>query len=381
MAKATERLFLPFLRRLCPEIARHRHAPRGRLPQLRRRLDQEALPRPGAQGDELPLGHGPDDVHEAHHRGRRRRRPAGPIEVLGGSSTTSTPGRDLVLSEGPLDALDHSSPRPRFGTQARRRRHAKTPRGGSPPGLARRADDPGVTRHSRRPVEGLRHRSLEPQVNWPGWADAVIFRHTLFTLPLALTASSWTAPAAPGLEARLVVVAVVAGRTRGQRHQPGGRRGLSTPPTPARRHGTYPPEGDPSGDLLFFDRRDARPHGPGRRHARLAVHRPSPGCRDPGLRLLVYQALHLAVPLLAGRHLRDRDHGLLYRPLRPLSSSGTSSSPGRWPSWVAGFDIIYALQDIDSTARRDCSPSRPVRCPGRAWSSPARHVGTIVLLA
>jgi len=26
-------------------------------------------------------------------------------------------GRDLVLSQGPLDALDHSSPQPRFGTR------------------------------------------------------------------------------------------------------------------------------------------------------------------------------------------------------------------------------------------------------------------------
>jgi 3-polyprenyl-4-hydroxybenzoate decarboxylase and related decarboxylases len=26
-------------------------------------------------------------------------------------------GRDLVFSEGPLDALDHSSPRPRYGTR------------------------------------------------------------------------------------------------------------------------------------------------------------------------------------------------------------------------------------------------------------------------
>ena len=69
-------------------------------------------------------------------------------------------------------------------------------------------------------------------------------------------------------------------------------------------------------------------------------------------RLSVPQALHVAVPLLAGhlprpraRRRVGRGHG------RPVASRRRGCSASRCTLWTAGFDIIYALQDIECDVR------------------------------
>ena len=71
----------------------HEHAGRGRLPQPRHRLDQEALPRPGAQGDVRALGARAHDARQEHRRRRRaRERPRTSRRSPGARRATSTPG-------------------------------------------------------------------------------------------------------------------------------------------------------------------------------------------------------------------------------------------------------------------------------------------------
>ena len=171
MAKATERLFLPLLKRHLPEIVDLDHAHRGRLPQLRDRVDQEALSRPGAQGHELHLGHGPDDVHEAHRRRGRRREPARPLAWWPGApSTTSTPAATSCSPRGP--STPWTTPRrgpataTRLGVDATR----KLPEETGPQALA--GGYPRI-RGNRRPrraaLEGIWDR-LRGGRTFPSWA-------------------------------------------------------------------------------------------------------------------------------------------------------------------------------------------------------------------
>jgi 4-hydroxy-3-polyprenylbenzoate decarboxylase len=117
MAKATERLFLPFLRRLCPEITDIAMPLEGVfhncvVVSIRKRYPGQARKVMNfiwgmgqmmytkfilVVDDDIALG----DLSMAAWR----------------AFNNVDAGRDLVYSEGPLDALDHSSPRPRFGTR------------------------------------------------------------------------------------------------------------------------------------------------------------------------------------------------------------------------------------------------------------------------
>jgi 4-hydroxy-3-polyprenylbenzoate decarboxylase len=117
MAKATERLFLPFLKRLCPEIR------------------DLCMPLEGVFHNCVIVSI--DKRYPGHARkvmnfvwGMGQMMYAKLIVVVDGdvdpkdlskvawkAFNNIDAGRDLVLSEGPLDALDHSSPRPRYGTR------------------------------------------------------------------------------------------------------------------------------------------------------------------------------------------------------------------------------------------------------------------------
>ena len=75
LGKASERIFLPLIRKTLPEIVDMTFPGRRDLPQHRPRLDRQALPGPRAQDHERVLGPRPADVLEDdHRRGQGRRR-------------------------------------------------------------------------------------------------------------------------------------------------------------------------------------------------------------------------------------------------------------------------------------------------------------------
>jgi 4-hydroxy-3-polyprenylbenzoate decarboxylase len=117
MAKATERLFLPFLKQLCPEIADMTMPLEGVfhncvIVSIRKRF-------PGHANKVMNFLWGMGQMmytklivvvdHDAD------------LRDLSGVAwrvfNNIDARRDLVLSDGPLDALDHSSPLPRYGTR------------------------------------------------------------------------------------------------------------------------------------------------------------------------------------------------------------------------------------------------------------------------
>ena len=76
LGKASERIFLPLIRKTLPEIV-DMHFPAGRhLPQHRARLDRQALSGPRAQDHERVLGPGAADVLQVHRRGGQGRQRA-----------------------------------------------------------------------------------------------------------------------------------------------------------------------------------------------------------------------------------------------------------------------------------------------------------------
>ena len=134
LGKATERIFLPAIQRDRPRDRRLRPAGRRRVPQLRDRLDPQAVPRPRAEGDVRDLGARdaePDEVRRRRRRARRRPRlPAGALlrrrerrpaarrrDRRRARSTSSTTRRSASSS-----AASSGSTRPRSG-----RRRARGP--------------------------------------------------------------------------------------------------------------------------------------------------------------------------------------------------------------------------------------------------------------
>ncbi len=127
LGKATERIFLPAIRADGAGDRRLRPAGRGRLPQLRDRLDPQGVPRARAQGDARDLGSRdaqPDEGGRRRRRARRRprlragrvlrrreRRPGARRRAHGRArSTTSTTHRRSSSS-----AASSGSTRPRRG--------------------------------------------------------------------------------------------------------------------------------------------------------------------------------------------------------------------------------------------------------------------------
>ena len=75
LGKATERIFLPLLKMLIPDIVDYSPADQRRVPQLRVREDPQGIPLPGPPRDARHLGRGADGVHQVHRRrGRARER-------------------------------------------------------------------------------------------------------------------------------------------------------------------------------------------------------------------------------------------------------------------------------------------------------------------
>ena len=117
MAKATERLFLPFLKRLCPEIADLAMPIEGVFHNCVIVSIKKRYPGQARKVMNFIWGMGQmmytklivvvDDDISLRDLSMVAWRAFNNIDA----------SRDLVLSEGPLDALDHSSPRPRYGTR------------------------------------------------------------------------------------------------------------------------------------------------------------------------------------------------------------------------------------------------------------------------
>lgn len=117
MAKATERLFLPFLRRLCPEISDLAMPLEGVFHNCAIVSIKKRYPGQARKVMNFIWGMGQmmytklivvvDDDISLRDLSMVAWRAFNNIDA----------GTDLVLSEGPLDALDHSSPKPRYGTR------------------------------------------------------------------------------------------------------------------------------------------------------------------------------------------------------------------------------------------------------------------------
>jgi len=115
MARATERLFLPLLKQLCPEIADLAMPFEGVFHNCVIVSIKKRFPGQARKVMNFLWGMGQmmytkcivvvDEEVNAHNSG----------EVAWRAFNNVDARRDLVLSDGPLDALDHSSPLPRYG--------------------------------------------------------------------------------------------------------------------------------------------------------------------------------------------------------------------------------------------------------------------------
>ena len=86
-----------------------RTAGRRRLPQPRLREHPQDLPDASLQNHARPLGHGPDDVHQIHHRGDADVNVHNTSEVLFRLCANTDPQRDSLFTKGPSDVLDHAT--------------------------------------------------------------------------------------------------------------------------------------------------------------------------------------------------------------------------------------------------------------------------------
>ena len=85
-----------------------------------------------------------------------------------------------------------------------------------------------------------------------------------------------------------------------------------------------------------------------RRLAARADHALARAARDrPDGHLSVPQALHAALPPLAGRRRRPRARSAAGSPSPGTSTSPPGCSARRSRCWIAGFDVIYATMDIE----------------------------------
>ena len=116
LAKATERIFLPAIRMSVPEIVDYDLPDRGRVPQLRDRLDPQALPGPREEGDARDVGARAAEPVEV---GRRRRRARGRARLRAGVLLRLRERRSRrgtsSSREGPIDQLDHATTLQAYG--------------------------------------------------------------------------------------------------------------------------------------------------------------------------------------------------------------------------------------------------------------------------
>ena len=208
---------------------------------------------------------------------------------------------------------------------------------------------------SRRPLSSPNDRGgrLMSLARTRDFLELIKFSHTLFALPFALLGAALAAfyPGAP--PPRLAGLAghpALHGRGALGRDglQPPGRSLLRRPQSPHRRPApARRPAERPLGRVV---------HG-GRRRGLRRLDAPVPaqpmaalplGARPalaPGL--FLRQAVHHPGPLLAGALAQPGADRRLDRPPRRHRLAARSSWPRPCCFWVAGFDIIYACQDVD----------------------------------
>jgi 4-hydroxy-3-polyprenylbenzoate decarboxylase len=117
MAKATERLFLPFLRRLCPEIRDISMPLEGVFHNCVIVSIRKRYPGQARKVMNFIWGMGQMMYSKLVVVVDEEVDPGDYSSVAWRAFNNVDAGRDLELSEGPLDALDHSSPEPRYGTR------------------------------------------------------------------------------------------------------------------------------------------------------------------------------------------------------------------------------------------------------------------------
>jgi 4-hydroxy-3-polyprenylbenzoate decarboxylase len=117
MAKATERLFLPFLQQLCPEIADLSMPFEGVFHNCVIVSVRKRFPGQARKVMNFLWGMGQMMYVKCIIAVDEEVNPHNSSEVAWRAFNNVDGKRDIVFSEGPLDALDHSSPLPRYGTR------------------------------------------------------------------------------------------------------------------------------------------------------------------------------------------------------------------------------------------------------------------------
>ncbi|GHV62996.1 menaquinone biosynthesis decarboxylase [Spirochaetia bacterium] len=117
MAKATERLFLPLLKQLCPEIVDMNMPLEGVFHNCAIVSIKKRFPGQARKVMNFLWGMGQMMYTKLIIVVDAEVNPQNVSEVAWRSFNNIDGRRDIVFSDGPLDALDHSSPLPRYGTR------------------------------------------------------------------------------------------------------------------------------------------------------------------------------------------------------------------------------------------------------------------------
>jgi len=117
MARATERLFLPLLKQLCPEIVDLSMPLEGVFHNCVIVSIRKRYPGQARKVMNFLWGQGQMAYAKLIIIVDAEVRPSDYSEVAWRAFNNIDARRDLVLCDGPLDALDHSSPLPRYGTR------------------------------------------------------------------------------------------------------------------------------------------------------------------------------------------------------------------------------------------------------------------------
>jgi 4-hydroxy-3-polyprenylbenzoate decarboxylase len=117
MAKATERLFLPLLQQLCPEIVDMAMPFEGVFHNCVIVAVEKRFPGQARKVMNFLWGMGQMMYTKCIIAVDKEVNPHDSSEVAWRAFNNVDGKRDIVFSEGPLDALDHSSPLPRYGTR------------------------------------------------------------------------------------------------------------------------------------------------------------------------------------------------------------------------------------------------------------------------
>ncbi|GHT60644.1 menaquinone biosynthesis decarboxylase [Spirochaetia bacterium] len=117
MAKATERLFLPLLKQLCPEIVDMNMPLEGVFHNCAIVSIKKRFPGQARKVMNFLWGMGQMMYTKLIIIVDAEVNPQNVSEVAWRAFNNIDGRRDIVLSDGPLDALDHSSPLPRYGTR------------------------------------------------------------------------------------------------------------------------------------------------------------------------------------------------------------------------------------------------------------------------